>query len=60
MSFLVLKQWREDVQAGETVAAGDHGLTEIDVEFLLAAGFLENVSSEQEQPAKLKNSKRKD
>lgn len=60
MTYAVLKQWRQDIEPGQIVAAGDFGLSDIDIEFLFAAGFIKNASGEQQQPAKLKNSKRKD
>lgn len=60
MTYKVVKQWRPDVQFGEIVAAGDHGLAQADLDFLVAAGLLQTVTTTQHQPAKLKNTKRKD
>lgn len=60
MTCTVLKQWRADLPAGSVFSAADHGLSQLDVGFLLAAGFIENDTTEEHQPAKLKPKKRKD
>ncbi len=60
MTFVVLKQWRQDVPAGVKLGVGDFGLSEHDLAFLTVAGFLQTVTQTETEPAKLSNKKRKD
>lgn len=60
MTFLVLKQWRQDVPAGATIGVGDFGLSERDLAFLSVAGLVEINTQTASEPAKLKTKKRKD
>lgn len=60
MTFVVLKQWRQDVPAGAIVGVGDFGLTERDLAFLSVAGLLQISTQTANEPAKLSNKKRKD
>lgn len=60
MTFVVLKQWRQDVPEGATVGVGDFGLTERDLAFLSVAGLLQISTQTANEPAKLSNKKRKD
>ncbi len=60
MTFVVLKEWRQDVPAGVKLGVGDFGLSERDLAFLTVAGFLQTVTQTETEPAKLSNKKRKD
>jgi len=60
MTFNVLKQWRQDLPEGAKVSVGDFGLTVLDLAFLCVAGFVENCTQDNAEPAKLKTTKRKD
>lgn len=60
MTFVVLKQWRQDVPAGATIGVGDFGLSERDLAFLSVAGLVQISTQTASEPAKLKTKKRKD
>jgi hypothetical protein len=60
VTFVVLKQWRQDLPTGAKLGVGDFGLTERDLAFLSVAGLVEISTQTVEEPAKLKPKKRKD
>ena len=60
MTYKVLNGWRADLPTGTAFDPADYALSDLDVEFLVAAGRIQNVTTTQHEPAKLKPKKRKD